>query len=205
MKQVDKVHYNFFNYCYFDRWSSYYYQLSEILKLQIKSMLEVGSGDGVLMQYIRKNTDIDYKNLDVAEDLNPDILGGINKIPVEDETFDLVCAFEVLEHLPFDQFEKSILEMKRVSKDYVIISVPHFGPAIKLCFKIPFLPEVKFSFKIPFYKKHTFNGQHYWEIGKRGYPLSSIKKILKKHLILIDHFVPFENQYHHFFILKKKN
>lgn len=204
MKQVDKDHYTFENYCYFDRWSSYFYQLREILDLkEISSILEVGSGDGVVRDYIRNNTQIGYSNVDIAEDLKPDIVGAINDLPVADNMYDAVCAFEVLEHLPFEQFEKSILEMKRVSKKYVLISIPHFGPAIKLNFKIPFLPEVNAAFKIPFLKKHVFNGQHYWEVGKKGYSPSKIRKILRSHFTLLKEFVPYENQYHHFYILEK--
>lgn len=204
MKQVNKSAYSFSSYCGLDRWASYHYQIREILKKNPATILEVGTGDGVLKNYLMGNTSIVYKNLDIAEDLNPDIVGSVDSIPLQEESFDLVCAFEILEHLPFEKFEVSLRELARVSKGDVIISLPHFGPAVKLLFKIPFLPEVKISFKVPFPKKHTFNGQHYWEIGKKGYRLSDVRKSIKKYFIITDEFVPFENQYHHFFILKNK-
>lgn len=204
MPQVEKSAYSFEKYCGIDRWSSYHYQLREILKKEPRSVLEVGGGDGVVMRYLRANTNIDYKNLDVAEDLNPDILGSVESISLADNTFDLVCAFEILEHLPFEKFEQSLSELARVSKKDVLISLPHFGPAVKLLFKLPFFPEVKVSFKIPYPKEHTFNGQHYWEIGKRGFPVARIRKLLANNFVIKGEFVPFENQYHHFFILEKK-
>jgi len=202
-KQVDKEHYSFSRYCYPDRWVSYYHQLEEIIGVHPKSLLEVGSGDEVVRHYIESQTSISYKNLDIAEDLKPDIVGEIEHIPCADNSFDAVAAFEVLEHIPFEKFESAVLEMKRVAKNHVLISIPHFGPAVKLAFKIPFLPEIKIAFKIPFPKKHEWNGQHYWELGKKGYAPKRIRAILAKHFSIEKEFVPFDNQYHHFFILKK--
>lgn len=204
MKQVNKNAYSFEKYCGLDRWASYHYQIREILKKRPGTLLEVGTGDGVLKDYVKNNTSIEYKNLDIAEDLTPDFLGSVDDIPLEDNSFDIVCAFEILEHLPFEKFETSLQELARVSKKDIIISLPHFGPAVKVLLKIPFLPEVKGSFKIPFPKKHAFNGQHYWEIGKRGYRISKIRSLIKKYYIITNEFVPFENQYHHFFTLEKR-
>ena len=68
--------------------------------------------------------------------------------------------------------------------------------------KLPFLSEIRIAFKIPFYKKHVFNGQHYWEVGKIGYPASLIRERLSKNGDIIRDFVPFNSSYHHFFVLK---
>ncbi|MEI6346110.1 MAG: class I SAM-dependent methyltransferase [bacterium] len=201
-KQVDKEHYTFKNYCYPDRWASYWYQLREVLSLAPKTMLEVGVGDGVLRDYVKQAKQITYTNIDVAEDLHPDTVGSILAMPFANKSFDLVCAFEVLEHLPFEQFEAALAEMARVSKGSVIFSVPHFGPAVKWKCKIPFLPELTFAFKVPFPMKHKFNDQHYWEIGKRGYSIGRIRGILHRRFQIVKEFVPFENQYHHFFVLQ---
>jgi len=203
-KQVDKTHYFFSKYSHKDRWVSYYHQIDEVLKLKPESILEIGVGDKVFGSFIKNNTDILYKSVDIDKDLGPDIVGSVTALPIEDGTYDAVCAFEVLEHLPYEKFPQVLSELKRVSKKNVIVSLPHFGPPIKFSLKIPFLPEVKLSFKIPFYRKHEFNGEHYWEIGKRGYSVSRIKKDIEKYFKIAKDFIPFENQYHHFFVLEKK-
>lgn len=202
-KQVDKSAYTFGHYTKIDRWSSYFYQLREILSRNSSSVLEVGVGEGIVRDYLKNHTQTAYKSLDIAEDLSPDVLGNVTNIPLESNSFDLVCAFEILEHLPYDQFEKGISELFRVSRKFVIISLPHFGPPILVDLKIPFLPRIQFAWKIPFPKIHIFNGQHYWELGKRRYKVSRIREVLKRHGKLISEFVPFENQYHHFFVLEK--
>ncbi len=204
MKQVDKSKYKFHSYCGPDRWASYYHQIDEVLKLKPKNILEIGTGDGVFKNYIQNNTNIEYKNLDIAEDLNPDIVGSVEDIPFPDNSFDVVCAFEILEHLSFEKFDVSLRELKRVSKKEAIISLPHFGPTIKISFKIPFLKEIKIALKIPYAQKHIFNGEHYWEIGKKGYSVRKIKSILRKYFEIKKEFIPYENQYHHFFVLGKK-
>lgn len=203
-KQVDKSAYRFEKYTGLDRWSSYHYQLRELLALKPKSVLEIGVGDGVVRQYIKTQTDTTYTSLDVADDLGADVMGDVRAMPFKDGEFDISCAFEVLEHLPFEDFEKGLGELVRVARTHVLISLPHFGPPVKFLLKLPFLPELRFTFKIPYPRQHVFNGQHYWEIGKKGYPVSRIRTALQKHGKIVREFVPFENQYHHFFVLEKK-
>jgi len=203
MKQVDKKHYQFGKYTKLDRWVSYYYQIKEVLLSAPKTILEIGVGEGVLRDYVRSHGGATYTSLDVAEDLHPDVIGSVLALPFKESSFDVVCAFEVLEHLPFSDFEKALQELSRVSKGKVILSLPHFGPPIKFLCKIPFLREIAFAVKIPFLKTHVFDGEHYWEIGKRGYSSQYLRSVVKKYFLLEREFVPFENQYHHFFVLKK--
>ncbi|OGZ08632.1 MAG: hypothetical protein A3D65_01900 [Candidatus Lloydbacteria bacterium RIFCSPHIGHO2_02_FULL_50_13] len=201
--QVDKNHYEFSHYVGFDRWASYHKQIKETLVLQPESILEVGLGDGVYRNYLLSQTNIRYQSLDIDPELKPDIVGSVTAIPLLDSAVDYVVAFEILEHLPFEQFSTALQEIARVAKRGAIISLPHFGPPVKLSFKLPFLPEISLAFKIPYMPQHRFNGQHYWELGKKGYSVARILREFERYFIVEKHFVPFENQYHHFFVLTK--
>lgn len=201
-KQVDKDAYRFECYGEEERFVSYHTQLTEIMRAKPSSLLEIGAGDRVVGSYLKNNTKIAYTSADIADDVGADVIAPVTKLPFPDKSFDVSCAFEVLEHLPFDQFQPALSELARVARSHVLISLPHFGPMFSLSFKIPFLPRVRLAYKIPYPKAHAFNGQHYWEIGKRDYPVSLIRAELEKHGHVTRDFVPFESPYHHFFTLE---
>lgn len=204
-KQVDRSAYNFQKYCSIERWSSYWQQINEIIKCRPTSVLEIGVGDGVVADYLINNTDIKYTSMDIADDLKPDAIGSVDAMPLSDNAFDLVCAFEVLEHLPFEKFEKSLKEMQRVSLKYVLISLPHWGRHFAFSLSLPYFKKIKWQRKFnPLPMKHKFDGQHYWEIGKRDFSLLKIKKSIKDSgCIMLRDYICFESPYHHFFVLEK--
>lgn len=191
-----------FNYNYQIRWVSYWHQINEVLSLSPANVLEIGIGSKVVLNYL-KQENIDIKTLDINKELNPDYIGSVEKMPLESNSFDVVLCAEVLEHLPFEKFSQCLSELRRVSKKYVVLSLPHFGPPLKFSFKIPFFKEVRKAIKIPFPVQHNFRGDHYWEIGKKKYSKKRIKMILKKYFKIKKDFIPFQNQYHHFYILEK--
>jgi|SRR3989344_1906584 len=201
-KQVDKSHYRFGRYSFEGRFVSYYWQLREVLALNPQSVLEVGAGDRVFGNFLKENTDVLYVCVDIAEDLRPDVVGSVLALPFPDKSHDVVCAFEVLEHLPFEQFDKALSELCRVARTYAAISIPHFGPMLSFSLKIPFLPQIRCAFKIPFPRRHVFNGEHYWELGKGGFSPALIRQKLSVYGEVVRDFVPFGNPYHHFFVIK---
>lgn len=199
-----KNHYNFHRYDSKARWLSYWHQIKEVLALQPKNVLEIGVGNKTVANYL-KEQGIILTTLDTNKELQPDIVGNVLNLPLNDNSFEVILCAEVLEHLPFEEFARALKELRRVAKRYVVLSLPHFGPPVKLLFKLPFLREKKIAFKIPFPKRHELGKEHCWEIGKKGYSLAKIKKIIKEYFKLKNDFIPFANQYHHFFILEKED
>ncbi len=193
---------NFSKYNHKSRWISYWHQIDEVLRLKPNSVLETGIGDKTVANFL-KGQGITVATLDINEGLKPDVVGNILTMPFQDNSFDVVLCAEVLEHLPFEKFAAGLQELKRVSKKSVVLSLPHFGLSLKLGFKIPLIEEKKIAVRLAFPQKHRFNGEHYWEIGKKGYSLARIRKMIKNYFQIKKEFIPFENQYHHFFILEK--
>lgn len=204
MVQVSKESYTTGRYAKLDRFASYSYQVQELVACAPSSVLEIGVGDGVVSEYFKKHSGIAYTTSDFADDLSPDIVADVRSLPCKDASYDAVCAFQVLEHLPFEEFETAVSELFRVARRHVLISLPHFNHPLKCNIKVPLLPEIKILIQIPHPKEHVFDGQHYWEIGKKGYPARRIRSVLSKHGVVVKEFVPFENPAHRFFIVEKK-
>lgn len=203
--QVEPDHYFDKSYDSKERIISYWHQSKEIIELNPKKVLEIGIGNGFVSQYLR-NRKINVVTLDIDERLNPDILGSILDIPFADESFDTIASYEVLEHLPYNNVKKALFEMYRVSQKSVILSLPDCTLAYRFCLSIPKVSMINKLIPLPRLKapQHVFDGEHYWEIGKGGYPLSKIvDDIRKAGFDIKTTYRLFENPYHRFFILEK--
>lgn len=49
-------------------------------------------------------------------------------LPFDDASFDVVCAFETLEHLPPEAVPAAVAELRRCTSAYVVATIPSFGP-----------------------------------------------------------------------------
>ena len=202
--QVEKSHYTGAAYRNSERWMSYWHQLALVEQVGARNVLEVGIGSGILAREMRARG-ISTETLDIAEDLSPDIVGSVLAIPKENESVDATLAFEVLEHLPFEECEKALRELARVSRRYVLVSLPHPGWVFSVIIKVPLLPRFELFFQIPFFfKEHTFNGEHYWELGKKGYSIRRFKDAaFSAGLILVSLEKHADDPAHRFFVFKK--
>lgn len=107
---------------------------SNLYSININSVLDVGCGEGYVTNCIKQCKKeahvegIDYFDdvIEIATNLHPEIKfsqGSAYNLAYKDNTFDLIVASEVLEHL--EQPENAICEIKRVSNKYCIITVPN--------------------------------------------------------------------------------
>lgn len=169
--QVDRSHYGA-SYRSPERWLSYFYQLVLVRGCAPASVLEVGPGEGIVTANLRQDG-IAVTTLDIAADLKPDVIGSVTALPFKDGEFELALAAEILEHIEFTDVPRALSELARVSARHVVISLPHPGYVFLLAVKIPLMRRVELWFQIPFFwQTHRFNGEHYWELGKRGYSVS---------------------------------
>jgi len=108
--------------------------ISLIKPLSIESILDAGAGEGFTMNKLKENSigkriegiECSREAISFGKKLFPDLMlreGNLHELPYKDSSFDLVVCTEVLEHLK--EPEKALKEILRVSKKYLIISVPN--------------------------------------------------------------------------------
>lgn len=207
-KQVDRSHYEFEKYIGKKRWASMWHQLDEVLKLNPRRVLEIGPGPGVF-KAVAGQFGINVKTVDIDLELKPDYAASIFEMPFEDNSFDVVCAFQMLEHLPFNQSLKAFREMGRVASRAVAISLPDAATRWPISIYVPKVGPLQFLVPKPRLRrpKNEFVREHYWEINKAGYPLKKVTGALVQQLPvrLIKTFRVHEHSYHRFFIFEKND
>lgn len=203
MKQVDKSHYEFQRYMGKPRWISIWHQLDEVLQLKPESVLEIGPGPGTF-KHVAELFDLQVETLDLDPELGPDHVGSATELQFSDKSYDVVCAFQMLEHLPYKDALRAFAEMARVSRHYVVISLPDAKPVWRYHFYIPKIGLFDWLLPKPFHslEKHKFDGEHYWEIGKREYSLNRILKDFATVSQLVRTYRVTENPYHRFLIFR---
>lgn len=106
-------------------------RIEAIVKLwprDAETFLDVGAGDGRITNLVERRS-----RFAVAQDISAVGLGKVSAqsvqatshcLPYRDASFDLVMCAEVIEHLPDDILERTVTEVGRVSRRYVLITTP---------------------------------------------------------------------------------
>ena len=190
------------------RWQMYYPQLEHTLNLKPRKILEIGVGHNVLYAVL-KSQGFEITSFDNAPELKPDVIGDVRELRqhFQPNSFDVVCCFQVLEHLPFEDLAKCLEQISQVSRKYVLISLPYVGITLRLNFAIARRGnrEIRLGGRIPFFcLKCRPKVDHQWEPGWRDYPLSKIEKEIKLYFSITNRLFVKPNDQHVQYVLERK-
>lgn len=190
-------------------WGCEYYSymketLNEISKIKFSSLLDVGCGEGRLLNLLSKKfPNRNFKGIDLSEPsillakgLNygkPNLLFELEDVNKVTETFDVVVLNEVLEHIPDDSYSSFCDSIKKIIKKngYLVITVPtKITPVQDKHFRhydINMIEE-KFSdfskLKQKYIFKNSYLGKIIKGISHRSLIPKSFEKILVERLLL---------------------
>lgn len=198
---------------------SYLLQMTIINSLNCKKVLEIGPGEQFVARNLRELGYI-YHTLDILESHNPTFISSLMDFDEGDylNEYDIVCAFQVLEHMPYEDFNKCLMKMTKIAKRYIVISVPfsckgyrkthteyygqnnsnvlvdeeHFEPTN--------LPNRKYR------KEYMLEfpwAVHYWEIGRQGFPLERIQGDIESCGLKILRQFHARNPFHYFMVMER--
>lgn len=204
--QVEPSHYFNAKYECKEHFVAHWYQINEILRYHNKAnILEIGVGNSFVSKYLKERK-VNITTLDIDSNLKPDITASVTSLPFTNRSFDIIACYEVLEHIPYQNFKEALSELRRVSKNIVILSLPDSRPYIRICFSSAHfgLRDKVLSLPTILRKEFHFSGEHHWEIGFADYPLQRIEADIKAAGFITEKsYRVFEHPYHRFFLLRK--
>lgn len=110
-------------------------RISETIKLipqKVESIIDIGCGNGFFLKSLEilnayKLFGLEPSKGAIKNNLSSVLIknGTIDEMNFLDNEFDLVTCLEVIEHLPYEIYEKGLSELERIAKNYIIISVPY--------------------------------------------------------------------------------
>jgi hypothetical protein len=166
-----------------------YYQYRDLQSLDdCRKILIVGPGQGLDTE-ILKWRGYEVQTFDIDETFRPDFIGSVHDLSrFVDQQFDAIIASHVLEHLPVAYLDAAMKEMSRVGR-HALIYLPVHGRHMQLRF-IPGFKGIDISLifnLFNYFRKpdglvpRYMAGQHYWEIGMRGWRVRDVAKRLSRY------------------------
>jgi hypothetical protein len=192
---------------------SYVLQMQTIYNLKGKRVLEIGPGEGFVARNM-KSLGYTFHTVDASKEQMPDIVSTLQNLDISPliNNYDIVCGFQVLEHMPYREFLLGLKKMLLITKRYVVISLPYSCKGSQnfhyewngqnnctlkreqVCFESTNLPN----------RENPTGKGHCWEIGRGDVTLEKLKKDIRDCGLIIKDEFHSPNPYHYFIVMEKK-
>jgi hypothetical protein len=170
-----------------------YYQYRDVQWCgRVTSMLIVGPGQGLDTQVFRWRG-YDVTTFDIDGTFQPDVLGSVHDLSMfGDGQFDVVIASHVLEHLALPYLEPALQEIARIGR-FALVYLPVAGRHAQLRV-IPGVRNLDLSVIVDLFNYFEkpdglsgryCQGQHFWEVGRRGFGVGQVRQRLARHFEIL--------------------
>lgn len=144
---------------------------AEWLLGEVNTVLDVGCGNGVytnLLEPGRFKVGLDMSRVALENVTAPRLLADASHLPFDDHSFDAGLSMEMLEHLPGSIYSGALSELKRISRMYILITVPYNE-------------QIKFNLVVCPRCQHAFHPYHHL----RQYRSQDLKTLFSPHYRLV--------------------
>lgn len=155
-------------------------EVLRVIPTDVTSILDVGCGDGIFCNEAKKKgqfkqlVGMDRSRAALYHVQTGKVLGSIDKLPFHSSEFDLLTVLEVLEHLPLNIYENALLELCRVARKYILLTVPNNECLRMSAVQCP----VCFTVFSRYFHLRTFNYRNLQELFcNYGFNLNMFKQI----------------------------
>jgi len=100
----------------------------EMIPHDVEPILDVGCGEGAITNRLARTREVvgvDTSSTALSHLETTAIEASATRLPLADDSFDLVLSSEMLEHMPRKEYVAALAEMRRVTRRYLLISVPY--------------------------------------------------------------------------------
>jgi ubiquinone/menaquinone biosynthesis C-methylase UbiE len=101
-----------------------------MIPINVSSLADIGCGNGLFLNTLQQNRPgMALEGIDRSEEALKYVktkkhIADIGDLGLPDSSFDCASCLQVLEHLPVNIYEQSLRELARISKKYLLVSVP---------------------------------------------------------------------------------
>jgi hypothetical protein len=158
----------------------WYYNQAQLVYQQCnrdQKLLEIGVGTSLLSDLLKRRG-WNIVTLDIDEEKKPSFCGDALEFNYDAHNIEVILAFEIFEHIPFETFEKILKKFSKSNLKNICFSVPWCEREwINLKAKLPMLKPI--NFRLSFSSNEIHTKSHFWELSQTGKILINGKRLLE--------------------------
>ncbi len=173
-----------------------FYQCRDVGSLPgVRTVLVIGPGQGLGNAALAWRG-YDVTTFDIDETFRPDHVGSVHDMKrFRDGQFDVAVASHVIEHVAVPYLEPALGELARVAR-HSLVYLPVAGRHAQVRV-LPGFKGIDLSFVLDIYNvlekpdglvARYSAGQHFWEIGHRGFRLRDMRRRLLPHFEILSEY-----------------